>query len=373
MKSPSKLPAAPSQNQIPISFPRKPVSVIKLPHLESALKKVAAARSKFYSQKIAVLVRWDDDNTGAEDDLNTMESILKLVGVKCIRFSIESSAQLPVYGITDKVRETVRPCANSSLPSLFIFYYSGHGAVKDGMLRFTSNGKEVRWSHIFSELHQAELMDHFVILDCCHAAAAIREPDAKSNIHIIAAVGEQEITPARAGIKSFTQRLFRAFQTLKKKESFTTAEWFEQLQIEKPKFAPNAIFETFRGTGQISLILNNQTPSRLPRPISGVSRKHVLVKLTLEGQRNAVESFSRAIRQLPPNMKVEIRDAFETDASVFFMLQMSWEGWVLWTRVVHLEFVGTTLGPSLISRAAIPPVLASEENMPLENLSLKDA
>ncbi|CAI7630674.1 unnamed protein product [Penicillium bialowiezense] len=290
-----------------------------------------------------------------------METILKLVGIKCFMFSIENAAREPVRGVGEKIKEVLDPLRNSSLPSLFVFYYSGHAAVgKDGVLRFTSHGQE------------AQLMDHLIILDCCHAAAAIREPDAKYNIHIMAAVGAHDTTPAREGRLSFTQRMFRAFYTFKGQEKFTTAEWFEQLQADEPKFAPDAVFETFRGTGAINLIWDDFKPSRLPRPISAVSKKHVLVKFTLEGERDVVESFSRAVRHLPPNMKVEIRDAFETDASVFFVLQMSWQGWVLWTSITHLEFIGTTLGPSLVSRAAIPPVEASGENITIGTLSLKD-
>ncbi|CAG8099339.1 unnamed protein product [Penicillium salamii] len=54
-------------------------------------------------------------------------------------------------------------------------------------------------------------------------------------------------------------------------------------------------------------------------------------------------------------MKVDIREAFEinsseTDTSTFIILHMLWEAWVLWTQLVHLEFIGITHGPSLLNQ-----------------------
>ena len=68
LKSPAKQPAAASPSTIPISFPTKSVSTRKLPDLEAALKKVASARSMFYVRKIGILIRWENDETGTEND-----------------------------------------------------------------------------------------------------------------------------------------------------------------------------------------------------------------------------------------------------------------------------------------------------------------
>ncbi|CAI7643425.1 unnamed protein product [Penicillium glandicola] len=370
LKSPAKQPAAanPSPSTIPISFPTKPISTRKLPDLEASLKKVASARSKFHVRKVGMLIQWENDDTGADNDMVTMESILKPLGVQCDRIVILNSDKTPAWSLQEKLNKILGQCIRSSLPSLFVFYYSGHGGLHDGALCFMSRHKRILWRSIRGTLESAQSVDSLVILDCCHAAAAARQPNSTTNIHIIAACGVQEIASERSNRTSFTQRLFRAVQKFKNQESFTTAEWYQQVQLEKPKNSPHAVFETLSGTGTISLV-----SSRLPRPVSGLSQKHVLVKLTLEGQRDAVDSFSKAVSSLPPNMKVEICNAFETDASVFFILQMSWEGWVLWTNVVHLDFVGVTLGPDLLPRKVIPPVSASGENHPPEDLSPKEA
>ncbi|CDM26740.1 hypothetical protein DTO006G1_5110 [Penicillium roqueforti] len=373
LKSPAKQPAAASPSTIPISFPTKPVSTRKLPDLEAALKKVASARSKFHVRKIGILIRWENDETGAENDMVTMESILKPLGVQCNRFVIPNSDKTPAWSLQENLNKLLGQCIRSSLPSLFIFFYVGHGGLHDDALCFTSRHKRILWRSIRGTLESAQSVDSLVILDCCHAAAAARQPNSTTNIHIIAACGVQEIASVRSNTASFTQRLFRAVQKFKNQQNFTTAEWYQQVQVEKPKHAPHAVFETFSGTRAISLAFSDTSRSRLPRPLSGVSQNHVLVKLTLEGQRDAVDDFSKAVRSLPSNMEVEICNAFETDASVFFILQMSWEGWVLWTSVVHLDFVGVTLGPDLLPRKAIPPASASGENLPPEDVSFKEA
>ncbi|KXG46468.1 uncharacterized protein PGRI_053240 [Penicillium griseofulvum] len=375
LKSAAKQPAAEISSSIPTSFPAKPISTIKLPGLQAALQKVASARGRFHVQKIAILVRWENDDTGAENDLVTMESILKPVGVQCNRFVISNSDTKPAWSLKEKTNKLLSQCVRSSLPSLFVFYYAGHSGLYDGALYFTSRQKKIIWRSVSGNLECAQSVDSLVILDCCYAAAETRLPDWTTNIHIMAACGAHEIASDRSNRASFTQRLFRAMQNFKGQEKFTTAEWYQQVQLEKPKNCPHAMFEMLSGTGTVSLVFSDASPSRLPRPISGVSQKHVLVKLTLEGQReprDIVAGFSKAIESLPPNMKVEIRDAFETDASVLFILHMSWEGWVLWTSVTHLDFVGVTLGPTLIARAAIPPIPTSQENILLENLSLKE-
>src|SRR5436190_22959137 len=99
LKSPAKQPTAASPSTIPISFPTKPVSTRKLPDLEAALKKVASARSKFHVRKIGILIRWENDETGAENDMVTMESILKPLGVQCNRFVIPNSDKTPAWSL----------------------------------------------------------------------------------------------------------------------------------------------------------------------------------------------------------------------------------------------------------------------------------
>ncbi|KAJ5129819.1 uncharacterized protein N7515_005858 [Penicillium bovifimosum] len=98
-------------------------------------------------------------------------------------------------------------------------------------------------------------------------------------------------------------------------------------------------------------------PPRIPRPISRTQAKHVLVRLTLHGHSHEFEEFKKAIEDLPDKMKVEVTDAYETDKSIFILLNMTWETWAMWTMAVDLEVVGITRGPSFVRQAPPPPPL----------------
>ena len=78
LKSAAKQPAAEISSSIPTSFPAKPISTIKLPGLQAALQKVASARGRFHVQKIAILVRWENDDTGAEEYEEFVENMQSL-------------------------------------------------------------------------------------------------------------------------------------------------------------------------------------------------------------------------------------------------------------------------------------------------------
>ncbi|CAG8921455.1 unnamed protein product [Penicillium salamii] len=118
------------------------------------------------------------------------------------------------------------------------------------------------------------------------------------------------------------------------------SEWLSQVQREKPSNVPSAVFNTLSCIGIIKLGFQQDSTSRLPRPVS-IKHKNALVKLTIEveDQRDAVSSFSGVIKGLSANLKVDIREAFETnssetDTSTFIILYMFWEAWALWTQFI---------------------------------------
>ncbi|KAJ5753531.1 uncharacterized protein N7511_007684 [Penicillium nucicola] len=208
---------------------------------------------------------------------------------------------------------------------MFIFYHAGHEGPFQGDLSFISHDKRVKWDAVKMCMDSDESMDCFAILDCCHVAT--RYPSSKGLFRVMTSSGNHETASPRGQKTSVTQRLFRAMQRFKPQDSFTTAQWFQQVHLEQPKNAPSAVFQTLNGIGTIKLVFDRKqdTPFRLPRPIYGLTRKDVLVKLTIEGQRDVVNCFSTATHSLPAHTRLEIQDAFETYASVLFLLHMSWE------------------------------------------------
>ncbi|KAJ5958370.1 uncharacterized protein N7479_005520 [Penicillium vulpinum] len=360
----------------PISFPSRAPRVHHLPVLKADLKKVAASRGNFYGQKVAILIRWENDTTGAEEDIITMGKVMKTFDIQYTNHILKANDATPGWNLAAEIRKMILDCYCSKLHCLFVFYYVGHGAIVDGDLCFTQDGKHVSWSDVradflskFAEKDVVRYIDVLGVIDCCYSGAATRA-QASRVTQVMAACGPDEGTSPRGEKISFTMRLFRAVQHFKGQSSVSTAALFQEIQRQKPRNAPSAVFETLSGTQPIRLVFNDHTTSsRIPRPSSHVNEKHVLVKLTLHGHSQipghseVLEGFKNAIQDLPPSMKVEISDAYETDQSVFLIIGMSWEAWSLWTMVAHLDFVGVTLGPSLMSRRLVEvPVPVSDEN-----------
>jgi hypothetical protein len=340
--------------------------------LKADLQKVAADRGKPYAQKIAILVYWENDNTGAKDDTETMRTVLEGFGIKSIVQILQTTDTIPGLSLSIFIRETLLKYHSPNQNSLFVFYYAGHGTVINGELSFTSARKSVQWkivhAGLFENLDDLERVDVLGILDCCFAGAATRQQISRTT-QILAACGSDEAAKARSGRISFTQRLYRAVQHFKAQAStMTTADLFQEIQRLKPKAAPRAVLKTLGGTQPIRLdfegAVSSATPSRIPIHARDIHEEHVLVKLTLHGERRHFpEAFTNAIRDLPRNMQVEVTDAYETDQSVFLIMGMSWGAWALWTMVADLDFIGVTIGPSLIHKGLVE-VPEAGENLP---------
>jgi hypothetical protein len=336
---------------------------------------VAASRGNVHARKVAILIRWENDNTGAQDDVVTMGKAMETFDIQYTEHILKAKDAFPGWNLQAEIRKMILDLCDSKLHSLFVFYYAGHGTIVDGNLFFAQGGKRASWSDIrgdfFSEQDALRNVDVLVVLDCCYSGAATRTRAQPSRvIQVMASCGPNEGTNPRGQKVSFTMRLFRAVQHFKGQLSVSTAVLFQEIQRQKPRTAPNAVFETLSGTQPIRLVFKDHTSSsRIPRLSSHVNEKHVLVKLTLHGHSqvpghsDVLESFKSAIKDLPPNMKVEISDAYETDQSIFLIIGMSWEAWCLWSMVTHLDFIGVTLGPSLMSRRLVEvPVPVSDEN-----------
>lgn len=79
-----------------------------------------------------------------------------------------------------------------------------------------------------------------------------------------------------------------------------------------------------------------------------------------------LKMFQSAISGLPSRLRVEIKDAYETDQSVGFILALSWEALVYWGMVADVEVILVTLGPSLVH--TLTEIPSTGENLPFRGL-----
>ena len=356
------------------SFPSTARHVHQLPTLKEQLQKVAVARANYHVRKVAILVRWLNDNSNAEDDVTTMANLMEDFGIQHESYILRKTDMRPTWRLSKRIREIALECEEMEQHCLIVFYYAGHGEIIDGGLNFVSGmpgTRPVPWYKIKSDLFVdnpvPEKIDVLTILDCCYADAATRSGSQVSRTtQIIAACSAHQLANPRAQNTSFTQRIFRAVQKFKGiQTSLTTAALFQEIQREADQreeqqrergipTTPRPVMETLTGIQPIKLhfkdiiMSSSSSPSRIPRPNRKVRENNVLVKLTLQGHRHDYDIFKKAIEDLPDIMKVEVTDAYETTQSIFILLNMSWESWAMWTMVADLEFVGITPGPSLL-------------------------
>ncbi|KAJ5899435.1 hypothetical protein N7495_004179 [Penicillium taxi] len=228
-------------------------------------------------------------------------------------------------------------------------------------LNLVSGKYSIPWitlqSQLFGDPNRSD-NDTLVILDCCYSGLATRS-GASCAHQVLAACLPHEISKRRApNSVSFTQRIWRAACHFFYQKTLSTAQLYQQLMEDLPKAAPEPILKTFGGNRPITFVFTPKVkgkpgglPTILVRLPTQTREKNVLAKLTLSGDTKVFPvMFQAAIRTLPPDMKVDIMDCFETDDSVFFILRMTFECLALWEMVVNLDKIGSIIGPSLMTK-----------------------
>ena len=136
---------SPGSPKAPSKIPRRISSKrIALPDLKSALERAVKARGKTYSQITAFVCYWDDDNTCAQEDGETFSHMMAdLFGVTSQTFVINHEDPVPGWDLGDRLYQEVVSKHRICKPTLFIFFYAGHGTINQlNELSFTATKKE---------------------------------------------------------------------------------------------------------------------------------------------------------------------------------------------------------------------------------------
>ncbi|KAJ5899152.1 hypothetical protein N7495_003896 [Penicillium taxi] len=328
--------------------------------LKKDLQKIADAHRKIYDAKIAILVRWKDDNTGAEADCQTMIDLFRKLQINYQVYIIDPAHRDYGAKTTNQVNQMMERCHSFNRDTLAIFYYCGNGADHNGVLNFASKGSLISWLFIHCELfenkHLYPKVDVLAILDCCYSGLATQGSVIGQSHQILAACQPSEIAKMRSPQSiSFSQRIFKAVMYIKSRQmTASTSEIYDQLVTDLPKSAPEPILKIICGVAPITFDLNlagpspGGPPSRIPPSIIMKKTQNVIAKLVVTGDiKNIPELFNQSIRNLPPNMSVHIIDCYEIDKSALFLLRMSYEALSWWQMVVDIERIGIAIGPSL--------------------------
>ncbi|KAJ5098844.1 hypothetical protein N7532_005845 [Penicillium argentinense] len=354
-----------------------------LPELKAALQATANARGTAYNSREAVIFYFENDNTGAKSDANSLVWCLEDVfGIHTTVIELKANDQMPGLTLASTVTDIVMKIKSppKRLRSLLILAYAGHGELDPttGFVKLIAGvGRQnIQWSYLHSSFfsdtnYMFSNIDTLGILDCCYAGAT-RDKGQRSS-QVLSACGRDEKARSRSdGVRSFSQRLFRAARNLSKTEtSYITIEMLvAEVNREKPDGAPEAKLTNHGGTSPISLPLKDTqtTPHQRPTPNTlgiDATTESILVELTIPGAHSQVlEEFKDVIAALPAQFQVEIVDAYQS-RSVLLLLRMSEVTYWRLSAGVDFHLIGRISGPSLIKPLADirPQRLGAKENV----------
>ena len=341
-----------------------PVGFSRNEFLKKELERAVVARGATYGDVHAVITFFEDDDSAANLDANSLKYCLEDVfNITATVVQLRKDDCVPAFTLRTAIFKVLEGSfGKSQLPTLLIIAYIGHAAIDHGttFLKFTSaSGKQnIQWKFIdaafFSDDDAMDNIETLGILDCCFASATRVKHNRTSQV--LAACERNEVVRSRsAGYISFTQRLTKATRGLYQSGAplVTVDMLLQKLQDEKPPGAPNATIRHVGGTGRPISLPFKRISSGLP-PLQRLQIgspnevQEVLVKLSVAGPtKEAFDKFKDTLASLPSEFKVEIVDAFQS-RSVAFLLRMTWLTYSRLSSVVDFKFVDAIVGPSLV-------------------------
>lgn len=82
------------------------------------LKRVAADRGNIHTQRVAIFVRWGNDNTGAEKDAITMGQVMDIFDIRCTHHTLKITDSMPGWALANKIHKMILDYCKSKLHSM---------------------------------------------------------------------------------------------------------------------------------------------------------------------------------------------------------------------------------------------------------------
>ena len=192
-----------------------------LRHMRKAT--VSSISHKRYGKKAMLALHWEDDDVFAAEDSEKMMLLTRDVfGFEVQDFKIP--LKNPMSFLTGAISNFIGHHDESEVenpPSLLLFHYAGHGCIKNKHDLYIGGTKQNQARVAFTSVLGKMLKcrgDVLIILDCCHAAAALRGEHERT-VELVVASGEREYTYSKE--LSFTNFFDMAARYLAKRGPFT--------------------------------------------------------------------------------------------------------------------------------------------------------
>ena len=206
--------------------PRVPVTeermLATMTDLERNLHDAINNRGRSYDFITSFSVIFEADDTKADQDVKSFQSILKMLKISPAReIVVQKDEAFPAWEFQAIVRDLQKATAGIIGQSLIIGHYAGHGGIEDNNLFLAADPSSLKrvffervWGDFWLSRSIFERTDVLLILDCCYSGAALRDINEHDrSVEIVAAVGADQralgnnSTLARLQNKTFTSRV----------------------------------------------------------------------------------------------------------------------------------------------------------------------
>ncbi|KAK2804778.1 hypothetical protein FQN51_001420 [Onygenales sp. PD_10] len=378
-----------------------PTTPLTAKELETSLAAVVDQRSRTYGQTFALTVRFEKDDSRAEDDSKNFQSILRAFGFAAAdEYVISAKEKLPGWDLKDRFQAMLKAAKDASdnnqgARSLILVHYAGHGSINaNDLLVFQASSSYPR-TVLFKSTFLSTVLDaysHFgpdpvtfdvvFILDSYYSGATTRSipQQLQGVIEVLAAVADDQtafgntaLNPRRQN-KTFTSKL--ADQVAKIKgtaPSVTFAELIEATRAASPINKPT--HELVRGENSTRLQFPpSQSSSATPSPQASLvnlttSRYNVVFSVHITGDitYDGVKDLTRWIQSLDPSFGMSVQGVYQCQ-STGFILQAPFAIYTQLKRLPGIEMIfEATRGNRLEEFKATPT-----QSTPLTSVSLKE-
>ncbi|OAL69645.1 hypothetical protein A7D00_6359 [Trichophyton violaceum] len=313
--------------------------------IQGTLERCVHQRQRYYQRLSAFAIRFEEDNTGAEQDLPNFKSLVRALGIDSVEECVLlASDRTPGWTIMSKIREHLLDGLQKCLDPQFgrylvIIHYSGHGAYGPQQGLWFNANPQSKPSFTFNTLTEAVSihsqqsdvsMDAVFIIDSCEAGSAGLTVRVDGTFELLAAVPEQKTafgTSAGQNQKrTFTAKLANAAAIAQgKARSVDFAELLDSAySLSSAKFPVHKLL-----SGSVSIRVKfpcrahanlPQPPAPLPLSMKVPTKVLFSCHFLEDPASEATKKLRFWIELLDPDIGLQVTGVFQTESTVLILL-----------------------------------------------------
>ncbi|DAA75710.1 TPA_exp: Uncharacterized protein A8136_1432 [Trichophyton benhamiae CBS 112371] len=314
---------------------------------QGTLERYVQQRHRYYQHLSAFAIRFEEDHTGAEQDLPNFKSLVRALGIDSVEECVLlASDRTPGWTIISKLREHLlgglQQCLHPKFGRyLVIIHYSGHGTYKPEQgLWFHANPQSKPFftlntltEAVSINSQQSDVsMGAVFIIDSCEIGSARLTVRVDDTFELLAAVPEQKTTFATSGRQNqkqtFTAKLANAAAIAQgKARSVDFAELLDSAySLSSAKFPVHKLLSgsvsirvKFSGLAHSSLP-QPQPPASLPLSMKVPAKVLFSCHFLEDSASEATKKLRSWIELLDPEIGLQVTGVFQTESTVLILL-----------------------------------------------------